>query len=109
MGAGTVLAYLVHCGLKQQPHHIKKAILMAPAGIHDKIPYLAVLGSPIAEKVFPLLGIHSIRIPSATFRVLSVKILQDINNNAGARDLLSFLVSRLVTGGKVENVPFSFV
>ena len=109
MGAGTCLAYLVYCGLKKIPHHISKVILMAPAGIHDKIPQLGILTAPIAEKLFPLFGVYSIRIPSKTLRTLAVKLLQDINNNPGARDLLAFLLSRLVTGGKIENIPSAFV
>lgn len=108
MGAGCILAYLVHSRLTNQAHHLKNVMLLAPAGIHQKIPFIANVMSytcmPLVRRLIPYFGITT-----REKKVLFAKILQDINNHPALRALWTVAVSKLLLGGPVEESPFQYI
>jgi pimeloyl-ACP methyl ester carboxylesterase len=108
LGAGAVLAYLVHSKLTNQKHHLSRAILMAPSGIHQKIPLLANIMTytflPVARRIIPYFGLTT-----RTKKILFAKLSQDISNHPALRALFAVAFSKLLLGGPVEDSPFQYV
>lgn len=108
LGAGCILAYLVQSQLTHQPHHLDNVMLLAPSGIHQKIPLIAnvlsAIGMPIVKRLVPYVGITT-----REKKVLFAKILQDLNNHPALRALMAVAVSKLLLGGPVEDSPFQYV
>jgi pimeloyl-ACP methyl ester carboxylesterase len=108
MGAGTILAYLVHSKLTNQQHHLSRAILLAPAGNHKKIPFLlnflSYTGLPLAKIILPYFGFTT-----RTNRILIAKLVQDFNNHPALRSLLAVIISKTILGGQSSNSPFQYV
>ena len=107
MGAGTILAYLTHSKLSNQPHHLSKAILLAPAGNHHKIPRILNIlsrGMPLVKPFLSYFGFTT-----RTNKILVAKLVQDLNNHPALRSLMAVLVSKLILGGQSNNSPFQYV
>eukprot|EP01080_Neovahlkampfia_damariscottae_P008068 gene8068-12529_t len=110
MGAGSILAYLVNSKLKNQNHGLSRAVLLAPAGVHTKIPFSLKFGAILLKIVkFFKIPIYYLGLTTKTTKVLAAKIFQDVNNHEGLQSLISYLICVLVLGGDVKQNPFQHV
>jgi pimeloyl-ACP methyl ester carboxylesterase len=109
MGAGSILAYLVHSKLTNQPHHIDRTILLSPAGSHTAMPKLLYFSSFLIEPTYKYLPIYYLGLTSKTTKILVSKLVQDINNHPATRSLFSSVASRFLLGGQSNNNPFQYV
>eukprot|EP00761_Pharyngomonas_kirbyi_P014989 gb/GECH01015020.1/.p1 GENE.gb/GECH01015020.1/~~gb/GECH01015020.1/.p1 ORF type:complete len:773 (+),score=96.25 gb/GECH01015020.1/:1-2319(+) len=109
MGAGTMLAYLVHCGIHNIPHHINRALLLSPAGCHDRLPWIGEVSLPFFVWLGRKLGIYSTVIPTEPVRVLVTKVMHDLFSHPATRDLVSYLFSQFLLGGNLVNLPLRYV
>nr|CAG4708024.1 unnamed protein product [Naegleria fowleri] len=109
MGAACILAYMSWCKAHNQEHYIDKAILLSPAGNHQKIPTLLYYLSFTVPLIRKLPFWNYFGFTSKTMKILVAKLIQDINNHKATRSLFSAFASALVLGGKTQNNPFQYV
>jgi pimeloyl-ACP methyl ester carboxylesterase len=105
LGGAVSLAYIVWKKMLRQPHHLKKMILMSPAGFHHKIPFFCQLTGPIIKATLAKV-ISGVRLPSAALIAVFSKVMQDLRKVPAARDLISFMITQLV-GGDVNESAFT--
>jgi alpha-beta hydrolase superfamily lysophospholipase len=109
LGGAAMLIYLVTRRLEGKPHYMKRAILLSPAGFHQKAPpvcaiiqYLLPILAPAIKPFFP--GLY---IPTKFFRMLFNKLSRDFQNYPALGGLVQTLISYAV-GGDSSNWIGSF-
>ncbi|KYQ92457.1 AB-hydrolase associated lipase region containing protein [Tieghemostelium lacteum] len=107
MGAGILLMYIVKCGLLGVSHHLKKAILMSPAGYHKAAPKICDLFAPLLNIWLFLFPMYVFKFPSETLRIVIAKIYHDVISNAPTKELLTYLASRYLLGGDIVDHPLT--
>ncbi|KAL9657412.1 hypothetical protein ABK040_014399 [Willaertia magna] len=109
MGAACTLAYMSWEKANNREHYIDKAILLSPAGNHQKIPRLLYYLSFTIPIIRRLPFWNYFGFTSKTKKILASKLIQDINNHSATKSLLSALISKLILGGMSMNNPFGYV
>ncbi|KAL0481687.1 lipase [Acrasis kona] len=109
MGAGSILAYLVHSKLNNLPHYVDRAILLSPAGSHTSMPTILKYGSYLLDPAARLLPVYYLGLTSRTTKILVSKLVQDVNNHPALRSLLASIASNMLLGGQSSNNPFQYV
>ncbi|KAL6069363.1 AB-hydrolase associated lipase region containing protein [Balamuthia mandrillaris] len=109
MGAATTLMYIIGWSMKELDHGVSEAILLSPAGYHERVPLLArVLGPIIERMIFWMPWLHTFRFPSDVIRLLTAKAIQDVRNTPATRELLALITSKIL-GGDPTDHPFTKV
>jgi pimeloyl-ACP methyl ester carboxylesterase len=107
MGAAAVLMYVVHSRIRALQHYLKGLIVLSPAGYHPDYPTpLKILGVPFD---FIAKMVYSFRFPSDTWRILIAKVVQDIRNHQGTRNLMNLMATKMMLGGNVENAAVTAI
>lgn len=111
MGAGSILAYIVHQRILNQPHYLSKAILLAPAGIHKQVPLIVTyVGIPLLKLVKWLhIPLRYLGFQTRNTKIIFTKIYQDIINHPGLRSLFAFIASYSVLGGETKSNPLQYI
>jgi len=108
LGGAVSMMYLVEKLRRNHPHFIHKLLLLSPAGYHSNIPVFCKVTGPVIYRTMSN-WISGVRFPSGIIVFLLAKIIQDLRNLPAVRDLVSYLYTRLLIGGPVENSAFSQV
>ncbi|BBN05774.1 lysosomal acid lipase/cholesteryl ester hydrolase [Marchantia polymorpha subsp. ruderalis] len=104
LGGAAMIIYLVTRRLEGKPHYMKRAILLSPAGFHEKAPPICM----IMQYVFPLLEpflrpiVPGLYIPTKFFRMVFNKLSRDFQNYPALGGLVQTLMSYAV-GGDTSN------
>lgn len=100
LGGAAMLIYIVTRRLEGKPHYLKRAILLSPAGFHEKAPpvcslvqYALPLFAPVVRPFFP--GLY---IPTKFFRMLFNKLSRDFQNYPALGGVVQTLISYAVGG-----------
>jgi len=108
LGAAQLLMYVVGSSMNDQPHRIRRLILLSPAGFHSSIP-LAVRPftwlTPLSTKMFGWLrpgGGLGLRLPSPVLRWFTFKLLADVNRSPALLDLMKAALSLATSGDTSE-------
>eukprot|EP00164_Ancoracysta_twista_P002013 GFYU01002653.1.p1 GENE.GFYU01002653.1~~GFYU01002653.1.p1 ORF type:complete len:731 (+),score=174.53 GFYU01002653.1:123-2315(+) len=97
MGAAVLPMYLVWYGRQKLDHHLKKLILLSPAGVHTVVPFHIRCGLYFTKYVLARL-FHSLRLPYDYLHLLFAKLLSDAKKSPETIDLISVLSSKVVGG-----------
>ncbi|KAL4536596.1 hypothetical protein Ndes2437B_g06008 [Nannochloris sp. 'desiccata'] len=108
LGAALLLMYVVGSSMNNQPHRIRRLILLSPAGFHRSIP-LAVRPCtwlmPLSTKMFNWFrpgGGLGLRLPSPVLRWFTFKLLADVNRSPALLDLMKAGLSLATSGDTSE-------
>jgi pimeloyl-ACP methyl ester carboxylesterase len=97
--------------LKNQPHYLSKAILLAPAGIHKERTTLMKGMGFLSLRIARVLHLpwYYVGFTSNTSKILATKIIQDFKNHQALKALLSYFVSYFILGGNPKDNPVQYV
>ncbi len=108
LGAALLLMYVVGSSMTEQPHRIRRLILLSPAGFHSSIP-LAVRPCtwvmPVATKLmnwFRPGGGMGLRLPTPILRWFTFKLLADVNRSPALLELMKAGLSVATSGDTSE-------
>jgi pimeloyl-ACP methyl ester carboxylesterase len=108
LGAALLLMYVVGSSMNNQPHRVRRLILLSPAGFHSSIPLAIRPGTwlmPLCTKMFNWLrpgGGLGLRLPSPVLRWLTFKLLADVNRSPALLDLMKAGLSVATSGDTSE-------
>lgn len=108
LGAAALLMYAVGCSMKGQPHHLRRLILLSPAGFHPQVPlavrpckYLMPWATALLDKFRPGNGM-GLRLPSPVLRWITFKLMADLKRSPALLDLVKAGLRLATSGDKSE-------
>jgi pimeloyl-ACP methyl ester carboxylesterase len=108
LGAALLLLYAVGSSMKNQPHRIRRLILLSPAGFHARIPlivrackWVMPMWTRTYSFFFPRKGM-GLRLPTTVLRWFAFKILADVRRSPALLDLMKAGLSVATSGDTSE-------
>ncbi|EFN54144.1 hypothetical protein CHLNCDRAFT_53131 [Chlorella variabilis] len=108
LGGASLLIYAVYCGLAGRPHHLRRMVLLTPAGYHANYPsaafpfvYLVPLLMAGLSWVLPGVG-APVYIPSSLLRYIAFKFSHDLQQIPGLNELIRAALRLMLNGDKSE-------
>lgn len=104
LGGACLLMYAVACKMTNQPHRLRRLVLLSPAGFHIKIPWMikpCVWIIPFAVRIVQLFRPNQgvgLRLPSPMLRWIAFKLVADLQRSPATLDLLKASM-KIATGG----------
>jgi pimeloyl-ACP methyl ester carboxylesterase len=88
--------------------HVVSAVLLSPAGCHEKHPKMIYFAIPLVETLLFLLPLYVFKAPTRGFGKLMAKLWEDVKQTPTAKFILG-LFTALLLGGEAENHPIHSV
>eukprot|EP00887_Chlorella_sp_A99_P006357 scaffold3.g6357.t1 len=104
LGAACLLIYAVVARMQGQPHHLRRLILMSPAGFHSHVPigmrpfkYIMPAAVWLVDRLAPGRGL-GLRLPSPLLRYITFRFAQDLHTMPALHDLVRTFMRAATSG-----------
>ncbi|KAI3435938.1 hypothetical protein D9Q98_001996 [Chlorella vulgaris] len=108
LGGASLLIYAVNCGLQGRPHHLRRLVLLTPAGFHTQYPIacepaLLVMPGLMAALSWLCPGRGApMYLPSSLLRYITFKLTVDLHSIPGLNQLTRAAMRRMLSNDSSE-------